>query len=204
MPVNAGMAERLRLKLDASFRWHDTRGKYMDFREFYLTTGRNILLLIGQIIIIAACIAYIEFIYYGNILPDKVVSETYTQTECLVSDERIATHGKVVHHYRADFLITYMANGVKHSRWVSGNGLDESFTTNRSSQEDVLSGYTVGQSYPCWYNPNAPEVAVLVLRHSWVSTFPLFIPSVVLLIVIYYLWRNVYELIGRMSARPKQ
>lgn len=173
----------------------------MDFRQFYFSSGRNLVLLIGQLIVIILCLGYIEFIYYSNILPDKTVSETYTETQCLVSDERISKHGEIVHEYRADFLIQYTANGITYNKWVSGNGLDTSFTTNRASQEDVLSGFTVGQNYSCWYNPEHPEIAVLVLRHSWTSTFPLFIPSVVLLIAVYFFWRNLLELIRLATTK---
>lgn len=176
----------------------------MDFKAFYFTTGRNILLLIGQILVVIICISYIEFIYANDIYPDKVVSETYVETQCVIGGEHITTHGKVIHRYRADFLINYAANGIPYSTWVSGNGLDHSFTSNRASQEDVLSNYQLGSAYPCWYNPRAPQMAVLVLRHSWSSTFPLFIPSVILLTVIYYLLRTLFQLMGFATIKTRE
>lgn len=166
---------------------------------------RYLFLLIGQILLVVLCIGCIEFIYYRDILPDKVVSETYIETQCTIVDEQVEKRGKIVPLYRANFLINYTSTeGNSYNTWVSGNGLDQTFSTDKTMQEDVLDEYDIGQVYPCWYNPQAPEIAVLVLRQSWASTFPLFIPSVILLIVLYFVWRTVSQLLEAIAEKKQE
>src|SRR5580704_13667659 len=133
----------------------------------YLTqTGSRIALLIGQLIVLIMCISFIEHVYTYNILPDKEAKENYTETTCFLISKRLNTAGHIIHKYRQDFLISYNVNGVQYNRWVFGNGLDMSFHQNQSDQEDMLSQFDVGGSYPCWYNPDNPQLSILVLRHN--------------------------------------
>jgi hypothetical protein len=170
----------------------------------FAMTARNVLLLIGQLVIIVLCILYIEFVYYTNVRPDKYVKENYSTTTCTIVKEQVTIGGRVLHSYRADFYVTYPANGKTYSRWVSGNGLDRSFTTDRASQEAIMHQFAVGQNYPCWFNPNNPQKMVLVQRGNWTTTFPLFIPSVVLLIMGYYFLRNLFGLFGYVRAKKPE
>lgn len=167
-------------------------------------TGRAILLLIGQILIVIVCAGYIEYTYLTEIVPDQVVSETYEVADCQVTDKSITVRNGIVNRYRADFQIHYTAsNGQEYNTWVSGNGLDTSFANDRESQETMLQEFDVGEIYPCWYNPDSPELVVLMLRHSWSSTFPLFIPSIILLIVIYYLTRTAFFLVNDIIQKRR-
>lgn len=175
----------------------------MDISKFS-PTGRAILLLIGQILVVIACLGYIEYTYLTEIVPDQVVSETYEIADCQVTDKSITMRSGIVNRYRADFQINYIAsNGQEYNAWVSGNGLDTSFTNDRDSQEEMLQEFSVGETYPCWYNPESPELVVLMLRHSWSSTFSLFIPSIILLIVIYYLTRNAFFLTNEFMQKRR-
>jgi hypothetical protein len=166
----------------------------------FTQTGSGIVLLIGQIIVLLICIGYIQYIYTANILPDKEAKESYQQSQCFLTSKKLSSKGHIVHQYRADFLISYQVNGVQYNRWVSGNGLDMSFSHNASDQEDVLSEFDVGGNYNCWYNPNNPQLAILVLRHNWLSTFPLMLPSVIGVITLYYLLKNIAQLIASVKA----
>lgn len=156
----------------------------MNLRE-WLYRKRRLFLLFAQAIIIVVSIFYANYVYEAQILPDITVSDTYDVAQCLVENEKIVEKGTLLHSYRADFLVSYSVEDEPYRTWVSGNGLDTSFTTDRASQRAVLDQFEVGQTYPCWYDPEAPEVVVLVLRHDWAATFPWFVPFVVLLIVIY-------------------
>lgn len=165
----------------------------MDFSQLS-HTKRNVFLLLGQIILLVICVSYIEYVYLTNILPDKIVNNTFEQVQCVLSDKKLEKRGTTIPRYRADFLITYSVNGKPYNTWVSGNGLERSFTMDRGSQQNMLNQFDVGQTYPCWHNPESPQIAVLVLRSNWSSTFKLFIPSIILLIVIYYLSRTISHL----------
>ncbi len=88
------------------------------------TAGSRLAWLIGQVIVLIVCVAYINFVYYQNILPDKMVAETYGVSTCNIVGKQLTTRGRVVHHYRADFLVSYLANGKMYQSVASGNGLD--------------------------------------------------------------------------------
>lgn len=174
----------------------------MDFRNFFQLSSR-VLYTIAQFIVIIACMGYIDFVYYNDILPDKEVKENFVQTDCTINDKQLATKGHVVHSYRANFLVTYAANGVGYRAWVTGNGLDQAYFSDQTVQQEALDSFAVGGTYPCWYNPDTPQIVVLVLRQNWTSTLPLLIPSVVALIALYYFLRNLFILLGIISHKTK-
>jgi hypothetical protein len=173
-------------------------------KNILLTAGSRAFWFIGQLLILFICIYYIEHTYFDNIRPDKIVAETYKDNECLIQQKGLSQRGRFVRSYRADFLLTYVVNETSYSAWTSANGLDRSFTTDKLSQESELNQFTVGVSYPCWYNPQSPQIVVLVLRHTWTSTFTLFIPSVIALIMLYYLFRSLFIFFGTASIKTRE
>lgn len=179
-------------------------------RGFFTQTRSRIALLVGQFIVLVGVIGYIEHVYTANILPDKQAKETYQMTDCFLIGKKLTTRGRLIHGYRAGFLISYNVNGVQYNRWVSGNGLDISLTQNAAEQENILSRFYVGGTYPCWYDPANPQLSILVMRHDWLSTFPLIVPSIVGVIAFYYFLKNLLQLIpaagvsARESARGKE
>lgn len=162
--------------------------------------GKQILLLLGQCIILAVCFFYVQRLYVTNILPDKTAKEIFQQTDCFVVSKKLEAKGRFIHLYRADFLISYNVDGIQYNRWVSGNGLDQSFSNDQFGQQKILSQFDVGSTYPCWYNPLDPKIAIIVLRHHWLSTSPLLVPAVIALIVFYYLVKNLFQLIEMASV----
>lgn len=165
--------------------------------------GVKVLYFIAQVIVLIASIAYLNFIYFNDILPDKEVKENFVQTNCTVNNKQLATRGHVVHSYRANFLVTYTVNGINYRSWVTGNGLDQAFFSDQDSQQAALDQFEINASYPCWYNPETPQIVVLVLRHDWASTLPLLIPSVLALIAAYYVLLNILLFFGLISHRTR-
>ncbi|EKD70121.1 MAG: hypothetical protein ACD_46C00628G0003 [uncultured bacterium] len=168
--------------------------------------GRRFVLLMIQIGILLISASVIDFFYSKNIAPDKEAAERYKRTECLIINKKLSEKGHVIRRYRSDFLISYSINGVQYNRWVSGNGLDLSYSQNQRSQVVLLGQFVVGKQYPCWYDPESPQMAVLMLRHNWQSTFPLIIPAIVVVLTIYYFLKNLLSLTGiaRQKSRKKK
>lgn len=167
-------------------------------------SGRKTFLFALQCFILIFCIWYIEFIYYINIYPDKFVRDRYEQTSCQIIYKTLAKRGKVFIRYRADFIVSYLAAGVQYRTEISGNGLDRSFTTDKASEENILNQFEENENYFCWYNPDMPNTVVLILRHNWSSTFPLFIPTVIALIVAYYLIQSIFGFLGVATIKTKE
>jgi hypothetical protein len=161
--------------------------------------GYQLLIFLVQIFILVACIEYTQILYNNNILPDKQVKDNYVQASCLVLDKKLSQKGRLIHRYRADFQLSYTVNENPYKTWATGNGLDQAYFRDRSAQEETLAQFEIGQTYPCWYNPQIPQLAVLVLRHDWASTMPLIVPTVVGLIAIYYILKGIFKFFGLIS-----
>jgi hypothetical protein len=139
-----------------------------------------------------------------NIIPDKEANESYQQTRCFLISKKLMAKGHLIQRYRADFLISYNANGVQYNRWVSGNGLDRSLTKNESEQEDILSQFEVGGTYTCWFNPDSPHQVMLLPRHDWYSIFPLLVPAVVSIITLYYFLKTLFKAVDGIMMRSRK
>lgn len=164
-------------------------------KDFNFTENR-LLLLLGQFIALLMCIGYVEYVYVSNILPDKQAQKTFLKTECVLISKKLINKDQVVSHYRADFLVSYNVKHVQYRRWVSGNGLDRSFTQDESEQEDILTQYNIGGRYTCMYDPEDPQLVMLVQRHNWLSTLPLLAPAGIGTVVFYFFMKNLLSLMG--------
>ncbi len=51
---------------------------------------------------------------------------------------------------------------------ASGYDGSDTYTSNRAAQQAIVDRYSIGQSYPCWYNPAHPTQAVLIRQLNWV------------------------------------
>lgn len=172
----------------------------MDLSHF----GTRVVLFIGQFLFLLVCILYLDFIYITNILPDKRAKETFQQTQCFVISKKLSVRGQLLHKFRSDFLISYNVNGVQYNRWVSGNGLDLSFGRNASDQEDILSKYDVGGTYPCWYDAKNAQVAILVGRTNWISTYPILVPAAAGIIILYFFVKNLFHILRTSKIKVRE
>ncbi len=153
-----------------------------------------------QIFILFVCIEFAQIIYNNDILPDKLVKENFPETTCTIVSKNLSEKGKMVLRYRADFLVSYAVNGNPYRAWVTGNGLDQAFFHEREPQENALAQFAVGQAYPCWYNPQIPQIAVLVMRHNWTSTLPLAVPALIGLIALYFILKSIFQFLGTLVS----
>lgn len=173
-------------------------------KQQIVKSGRQIALFMGQVIIFFLCLGYINFVYYETIAPDESVKDVFQPTTCTVMQKRLSEAGNLIRSYRADFLLSYSVNNNQYQGWVTGNGLDLSFTTNKNSQQDLFDQYSIGENYPCWFNPADPRMIVLVLRHNWMSTLPLLIPSIIAVIFFYYIMRSIFIFMGIMTVKTRE
>lgn len=158
--------------------------------------NRQLILLIVQLLIIILCVTVIETIYNKNILPDKKVKQSFVQTNCLLISKELAKKKCLITRYRSDFIVRYTANGETFQNKVSGNGLDNSYTLDRTTQENNLNKLVVGDYYPCWFNAEAPNTVVLIQRERWTGIYPIFIPAVLLIVATYYFLRTFFRFFG--------
>jgi hypothetical protein len=171
---------------------------------------RYTLLFLVQFVIILACFGIIKVKYTENIMSDKHVAEVFSVTNCTIVAKQLVTKDSMLGTgYRADFELSYVVDGVVTQSTCASNGLDYSYTSDLDSQNEFIDEYKVGTQYSCWYDPANPQTVVLVLRHSWTSAFPLFIPSIIMVIMLIYMLGTVARLMelyimGRRAKNKKK
>jgi hypothetical protein len=111
-------------------------------------------------------------------LLDWKANNRYLPNTCVVLDRRLATGISDVVVVRGDLHTTeqrpsfhpeirirYEVGGKKYDVWTYD--VIARFSTDRAAQQAVLDGFRVGATYPCWYDPDRPDRAVLVRGHAW-------------------------------------
>jgi hypothetical protein len=95
----------------------------------------------------------------------------YVETTCVVLDKKLqnefsldpevgATERPLIH-------IEYEAGGRTRQTWAyDASGISDNL---HDSNMAVLARFTKGQRYPCWYDPDNPDSAVLTRSFSWWS-----------------------------------
>lgn len=166
--------------------------------------GNHVIWLFCQITILVICVSWITHTYQTNILPDKEAVDSYNQATCFLISKKLSAGGEVFERYRADFFVSYQVGSGVYKRWVSGNGLDQGFSHSSAEKKDLLVKYEVGKTYPCWYNPEAPESVYLVPRQDWSAVLPLFVPAAVAVVALYYLVKTLFRLVDGNVIRSRK
>ena len=161
----------------------------------------RLFILLGQFLLLLCCLFYADYVYRTDIRPDQLALDSYHKTKCLIMSKKLSTKGHYFRRYRADFLVNYHANGAQYNRWVSGNGLDMSYTRDSASQEQLLSDYENGVNYPCWYKHDDAESSFLVPRKKWFFLTPLILPAVIALILLICFIRSIFVLLGARKTK---
>ena len=153
--------------------------------------GYRFLFMLAEFVILLACIIWTDSIYILQILPDKLATQNFVKTDCLIMSKKLSSQGEIFNSFRADFLINYQAKGAQYTRWVSGNGLDMSYYRDNERQEKMLSNFKDGSNYPCWYHPDNPELAMLAPRDPWTYLSAALIPLCIGLLALLLFVKNV-------------
>jgi hypothetical protein len=137
-------------------------------------------------------------------LLDWRVNHRYLPSSCVVLDKKLATEmvatsvdrGEVAFTelrpwFHPQIKIQYEVSGKQFEVWTYASTAEPS--PDRAEQQAILDGFLVGVTYPCWYDPDRPNMAVLVRGHSQ-GFYAVPIVPVVLLVFggvgLRYLWRR--------------
>lgn len=109
------------------------------------------------------------------------IHHEYVPGTCTILSKRLVTSSDSDGTtYKAEFdfeVIVYEgaeAGGTSKRYKATGyDGVNVS-SSGRSGKEEVLAQYIVGNTYPCWYDPNDPTKAVLAKPSAWYALFLLF------------------------------
>jgi hypothetical protein len=145
-------------------------------------------------------LVFICLLIYGVI--DVVHLQGYQAGSCTITAKRLlqqegqetiqtsdnTSMTTTVTGYTPDFQFTVQtADGGRYA--VREDDLGETSDSDRGSQQAILDQYTVGKTYPCWYDPANPTQAVLKRQIDWAVFFVsgLFLFVGVMFVLIGYL-----------------
>jgi hypothetical protein len=133
------------------------------------------------------------------VLPEWKVNHDYLESRCVVLEKRLAKNvgrraGRLC---RPEFLIRYTVAAAEHEVWAydAVGAYDDLWSTNRR----ILDQFTVGQDYPCWYDPADPSQVVLV--HGYSPGSYLVVAVIVLLALL--TGKGIYSRLQEMRLAQK-
>ena len=167
-------------------------------RRFSLSqpAGRLLFILLGSMFVLISLILLVFFAY------GSLQLQSYVEGRCTIAAK---------HLQREEHTQTSTSNGTTQTRTTVTYTPDFQFTVrttdghtytthgydalnsggDQASQQAILDLYTVGKTYPCWYDPAQPTHAVLTRQFPWVL---LLIPGIFGLIGV------VFVLVGLLGA----
>jgi len=98
---------------------------------------------------------------------------TYKKATCTILNKQMlqsSSDGSTT--YRPEFTFEFVD---EYENIIETKGYDnwDVYSSGYSGKKKVLDRYQIGQSYPCWYDPQNPRNAVLERRISWMYLFAL-------------------------------
>ncbi len=117
--------------------------------------------------------ASLVMLVWGFLLTDWRANNRYLPNSCVVLDKRLATQmakradpeeAGEVPVYHPEIRIRYEVDGRKYEVWTYT--AINTFYPDQAAQQLIVDCFTVGATYPCWYDPDRPDKAILVRGHA--------------------------------------
>jgi hypothetical protein len=196
-----------------------SRGDWAGMRRGDSGWANAVVGLFSWLFFLAGCGFLVVFVR-GSLLEWRA-NNRYLPNSCVVLDRRLATGTiddvvvgddapQTVQRpsYHPEIKIQYEVAGRKYEVWTYDAVFR--FSTDRVAEQAIVDSFLVGATYPCWYDPERPDRAVLVRGHDWGADFAVIVPIVFLVFGgagIRYWWRNRVhprELEQRLRAGTKK
>lgn len=147
--------------------------------------GPALFIVIGGILILISIVLVVFFVSNVSQLQRYQAGYCTITAKQLLQKEQQETHQRNGHTYTTtttvyvpDFQFTVQtADGRRYA--ARGYDMLGTSSSDRSSQQAIVDQYTVGKTYPCWYDPANPTQVVLTRQFNW---FVFIIPGVFLFV----------------------
>jgi hypothetical protein len=127
----------------------------------------------------------------------QLFQEEVTHTESYTTNGQSHTRTTTTTEYRPDFRFTVLTAN-DHSYAAQGYDAFNSSTSDQSGQQAIVDQYTVGKTYPCWYDPAHPTQAVLTRQFDW---FIFLVPGIFLLVGLVIVVVGIAVILNTRSKR---
>ena len=143
---------------------------------FIVLGGIFVLISLILVVFFVSTVSQVQRFQAGlcTITAKQLLQEEHHETH--TSNGHTSTTTRIV--YVPDFQFTVQTTDG-HRYATRGYDALGTFSSDRSMQQTIVDQYTVGKTYPCWYDPANPTQAVLTRQFNW---FVFFIPGLFLFI----------------------
>ncbi len=156
--------------------------RYYEKKRGHRRTGSRLFGSVGEAIFFAVMLvvgcAGIVFGIVWLIVPEWRVNHGFVEHTCKVIEKRVdevpSEKGLL---FRPEVKIDYEVQGVTYSPYTYD--IHHTTRSTRDEAQAAIDRFTVGQTYPCWYDPADPSIAVLVRGYQWWIWPALLIPGFV-------------------------
>lgn len=125
-------------------------------------------------------IVMLSYMLATIVWPEWRVNTDYQETTAQVIAKRLGEQTVDQEtQYRPEVTIRYELNGEPHEQTTYD--ILGWYSINRPEQAALLDQFTIGESYPAWYDSLDPDKVVLVRRISWWLWLALLIPAALIL-----------------------
>jgi hypothetical protein len=164
--------------------------RYYGKKRGHRRTGSPALGNIGEVAFSAALLLVgccgLAWMFSLYVIPEWRVNHEFVQTTCRVLDRQVVAKdcGKDGTRYRPEIRIEYeVAGKVYKDPHYDFSYYDEKrkgFIAGRENAQAILDGFELysatQKTYPCWYDPGDPDVAVLIRGYNWVQWLAFAVP----------------------------
>lgn len=117
------------------------------------------------VLLLLGCSGLVGLILF-LVVPEWRVNHEFVEHTCTVLDKRVGkTKGEEGTLYRPEIRIQYEIDGKPYFAWTYD--IHNAYSSERGDQEAILTRFTRGRQYACWYDPADPYVVVLVRGQNW-------------------------------------
>lgn len=141
----------------------------------------NLALALFFALLLCVGIGFFAVLVMSLIIPEWRVRHRFVADRAMVVDTRArpvnSDEATVV---RPEVLITYEVEGANYQTWTYDIARVESGS--RDKVQAILDRFEIGREYPCWYDPDDPDTAVLVRDYSWSAWMMTLLPLSLMLV----------------------
>jgi hypothetical protein len=128
--------------------------------------------------------AALAMLVFGFLIPDWRANHSYLPNTCVVLakrlDQRMSEGESPRPVYHPSLKIRHAVEGRSFELWTYD--AIPMYGPDQAANQAILDGFAIGATYPCWYDPDRPERAILVRGHAWVPYLLLVVPLLFLTI----------------------
>ena len=155
--------------------------RYYEKKRRHRRTGSRLWGSVGEaiffaILLVVGC-AGIVFGIVRLIIPEWRVNHDFVRQKCKVIEKWVdEVQSEKGSFFQPVFKIDYKVQGATYSQKAYYD-INHSTRGTRDEAQAVINGFTEGETYDCWYDPDQPEIAVLVGGYQWWIWPVLLIPA---------------------------